>query len=158
MAKHKTSLMSEGFWNEKWQTNVHCRNKSSRLTPSVNQERGAVHSTLMWTPCLLWSVSKATPSFWYLNLSDHVWCGSVGCLKQAGCRIWPPRSSTLWLADGHKNWVHLFFKVFMKLKVDVQMKSRNKLLKGWETEKKRLSHFQLTHFFPGLVSTLHYSV
>lgn len=141
----------------KWHTNLHCRNKSSRSTPSVNQERDAVLSTLMWTRCLLWSVSKDTPSRWGLNPYDHAWCGLMGCLKRARHRIQPPRSSTLCLADGHKGWVHPCFRVYMKLRVGVWMKCRNKLLKGreGETKNKRLSLSQLTHFFPGLVSTLH---
>ena len=148
-AKHKNHFTCDGFWNEKWHINLHCRNKSSRSTPSVNQERDAVLSTLMWTRCLLWSVSKNTPSFWGLNSYDHAWCELMGCLKWAGHRSHPPRSSTLCQADGHKGWVHPCFKVYMKLKVDVQMKWRNKQLKARERNgKQKIVPFPAYTFFP----------
>lgn len=66
-ARHENQLRSNGFWHEKWHTNLLCRNKSSRSTPSVNQERDAVLSTPTWIRCLLWSVSKDTPGCWGLN-------------------------------------------------------------------------------------------
>lgn len=146
-AKHENHFTSEGFWNEKWHMNLHCRSKFSRSTPSVNQERDAVLSTLTWTRCLLWLVSKDTSS--YLGLNSYLmWCGwGVSWMQNSSSR-----------AGEHKDWVHSRVGVYTELKMDVHMKHRNKMSEGRETENKRLSFFQLTHFFPGLVSASHYPV
>lgn len=49
-------------------------------------------------------------------------------------------------ADEHKDLVYPHFKVYMKLKMGVKMKHRHKMSEGRDTENKRLSFFQLTHF------------
>lgn len=136
-ARHKKQLRSNGFWHEKWHRTLLCRSRSSRLTPSVNQERDAALSTLTWTRCLLWSVSKDTPGCWGLNPCGHVEGGLMECPKGAGHRVQPPRSSEFCLADGHKGWVHPCFKICVNLKVGGQMKCRNKLLKGGERHRKQ---------------------